>query len=74
MITSGTLLVFFVIRFLLMAIRQRALADLIFLIIIVAFLIYIMYTLLAQYQFSKRWERRIGLLLHLEEELIGEKL
>lgn len=73
-ITSGALLVFFVLRFLRTAIRQRALVDFIFLIIIVAFLIYSTYALFAQYRFFKRWERRIGLLLHLEEELIGEKL
>jgi len=74
MITSGVLLMFFISRLLLMAIRQRAFTDFIFLIIIVAFLIYSIYALLAQYRFFKRWERRVGLLLHLEEELIGEKL
>lgn len=74
MITSGALLVFFVSRLLLKAIRQRALVDLIFLIIIVAFLIYSMYTLFAQHQFFKKWERRVGLLLHLEEKLISEKI
>lgn len=72
-IASGAFLVFIVPR-LLPAIRRRVLVDLIFLIIIVAFLIYSMYALFAQYRFFKRWERRIGLLLHLEEELIGEKL
>jgi len=74
MITSGVLLMFFVSRSLLIAIRQRAVTDFIFLIIIVAFLIYSIYALFAQYRFFKRWERRVGLLLHLEEELIGEKL
>lgn len=73
-IASGAFLVFIVPRFLLPAIRRRVLVDLIFLIVIVAFLIYSMYALFAQYRFFKRWERRIGLLLHLEEELIGEKL
>ena len=73
-ITSGALLVFFVPRFLQMAIRQRAAVDFIFLLIIVAFLIYSMYALFAQYRFFKRWERRVGLLLHLEEKLISEKI
>jgi hypothetical protein len=74
MITSGALLVFFISRLLVKAIRQRAVIDFTFLIIIVAFLIYSIYALFAQYRFFKRWERRVGLLLHLEEELIGEKL
>lgn len=74
MITSGVLLIFFISRLLLMAIRQRAVTDFIFLIIIVALLIYSIYALFAQYRFFKRWERRVGLLLHLEEELLGEKL
>lgn len=73
MIASGALLVFSVLR-LLVAIRQRAIVDFIFMIIIVAFLIYSTHALLAQHRFFKRWERRVGLLLHLEEKLIGEKI
>jgi len=72
-IASGALLVFSVLR-LLMAIRHRAIIDFIFMIIIVAFLIYSIHALLAQHSFFKRWERRVGLLLHLEEELISEKI
>ena len=73
-ITSGALLVFFVSRFLLLAIRQRNPVDFIFIIIIAAFLIYSTHALYAQYRFFKKWERRIGLLIHLEEELISAKL
>jgi uncharacterized membrane protein len=46
----------------------------IFVIIISAFLVYTSYALWAQHRFFRRWERRIGLLLHLEENLIREKL
>ena len=74
LITSGALLVFLILRSLRVAIGQRNVVDFIFIIIIVVFLIYSVYTLYIQYRFFKRWERRIGLLLHLEEELIGEKL
>lgn len=73
-VVSGVLLIFFVSRLLFAAIKQRAVVDFIFLIIVVVFLIYSMYALLAQYRFFKKWERRIGLLLHLEEKLMSEKL
>lgn len=77
MITSGALLVFFVLRLLLGAIRRMDVGDVgdvVFFLFIAALLVYSIFALLAQYRFFKRWERRVGLLLHLEEELIGEKL
>jgi len=73
MVTSGALLVFIVLRFL-GAIRHRDVGDVVFFLFIAALLVYSIFALLAQYRFFKRWERRVGLLLHLEEELIGEKL
>ncbi len=75
MIASGVLLVFFVPR-LLLAIRAPRwnFVDIAFSIFIIVFLIYSIYALLAQYQFFNRWERRVGLLLHLEEELLSKKL
>ncbi len=75
MIASGVLLLFFVPR-LLVAIRRPRwnFVDITFLLFITAFLIYSIYALFAQYQFFNRWERRVGLLLHLEEELISKKL
>ena len=74
MVTSGALLVFFVLRLLLGAIRRMDFGDVVFFLFIAALLVYSIFALLAQYRFFKRWERRVGLLLHLEEELIGEKL
>ena len=56
------------------ALRNRALFDLIFMIIIIGALIYTISALFAQHQFFKRWERRIGVLLHLEEKILNEKL
>src|SRR5208337_1406648 len=34
---------------------------------------YSIYAMVAQYRFLNKWERRIGLLLHMEEEMLTEK-
>jgi len=73
-IASGALLVFFILRFLLAAIRRLDTVDTTFFAFTAVFLVYSMYALLAQYRFFNRWERRVGLLLHLEEELIRGKV
>jgi len=73
MIASGALLVFFITRLLFVAIRLRNFVDFIFMIVIAFFLVYSTYTLFVQYRFFSKWERRIGLLVHLEEKLISEK-
>ena len=72
-VVSAALLLFSIFR-LLAALRQRNVLDFIFMILIVASLVYTVYALWAQHQFFKRWERRIGLLLHLEEKIISEEL
>jgi membrane protein implicated in regulation of membrane protease activity len=74
MIASSALLVFFVLRFLLLALRRLDLVDVMFLVFVAIFLIYSIYAMFAQYRFFNRWERRMGLLLHLEEELMSKKL
>ena len=77
-LTSGVLVIFVVQRFLILlgAIRKagllRVFNDLIFLVLVSAFLIYEISLLLRQYKFFRKWERRMGLLLHLEERLMGE--
>ena len=48
--------------------------DLTFLILAGALLGYSIYAMYRQYRFFNRWERRIGLLLHLEEQMLAEKL
>jgi len=73
MITSGALLIF-LIPSILRAVIKPPLFDFVFLLFAAAFLVYSIYALFAQYRFLSRWERRIGLLLHLEEQLMGEKL
>ncbi|MBS7633616.1 hypothetical protein CW693_04850 [Candidatus Bathyarchaeota archaeon] len=74
MIASGVLLVFFVLRFLLLALKRLDVMDTMFLVFVAIFLIYSIYALIGQYRFFNKWERRMGLLLHLEEELMSEKL
>lgn len=75
MIASGALLVFFVLRLrLLLALRRPDFVEVTFLGFVVIFLIYSIYAMFVQYRFFNRWERRVGLLLHLEEELMSEKL
>jgi len=73
MITSGALLVFLIPQ-ILRAVIKPPLFDFVFLLFAAAFLVYSIYALFAQYRFLSRWERRIGLLLHLEEQLMSEKL
>ncbi len=79
-VISGLLFVFFVLRFLNLLVRIRNLGlrfleifdELIFLILISAFVFYEIYLLYRQHRFFTKWERRIGLLQHLEERLMEE--
>jgi hypothetical protein len=50
------------------------LLDFVLLLFAGAFLIYSIYVLYRQFRFFSRWERRVGLLRHLEEEMLEEKL
>jgi len=72
-VVSCALLVFSVLS-LLGALAQGRVLEFVFMVIVTVFLVYTGYALWAQHQFFRRWERRIGLLLHLEESLIKEKL
>jgi len=78
-VTSGALLFFLIIRFLnlLRMIRKPpgligVIDEFIFLILVAVFVIYEISLLFGQYKFFKKWERRVGLLLHLEEKLLKE--
>jgi cobalamin biosynthesis protein CobD/CbiB len=42
--------------------------------VIVGALVYTVSALLAQHRFFRKWERRIGLLLHMEEKILSEEL
>jgi len=74
LISSGVF--FIVVIFLIIGIRRLhlGLIDFIFLIFAGVFLGYSIYAMYSQYRFFSKWERRVGLLLHLEEEIIAKKL
>ncbi len=80
-VTSGVLIFFLVFRFLSILIRIRVgdvrflevLDEFIFLVLVLAFVVYEIVLLLRQYGFFAKWERRVGLLLHLEERLMEGK-
>jgi cobalamin biosynthesis protein CobD/CbiB len=58
----------------LVALRERALFGIILMVVIVGALVYTVSALLAQHRFFRKWERRIGLLLHMEEKILSEEL
>jgi hypothetical protein len=72
-IVSSALLIFSIFR-LLAALKNRAPLEFLFMTVVIASLVYTVYALLAQHRFFRRWERRIGLLQHLEEKIISEEL
>jgi cytochrome c oxidase subunit IV len=77
-VSSGLLVAFLVSRFmgLLWRIRNlglrfvEVLDEFVFLVLVAVFVSYEIYLLLRQYKFYAKWERRVGLLLHLEERLM----
>jgi hypothetical protein len=74
LISSGFL--FVVVMWLILIIRRSDLGvgALLFLAVASVFLAYSIYAMYSQYRFFNKWERRIGLLLHLEEEILAGKL
>ena len=75
LISSALMFVFVI--FLILVIRRLprpTFGDLIFLLVAGGLLAYSIYATYAQYRFFNKWERRIGLLMHLEDELVAEKL
>ena len=74
LISSG--IFFIIVVWLLLRIRHLGLGlvDFVLLLFAGVFLGYSIYAMYSQYRFFGRWERRIGLLLHLEDELLTEKL
>ena len=46
----------------------------VFMLVIVGALVYTVSALYAQHRFFRKWERRIGLLLHMEEKILSEEL
>lgn len=74
LVSSGVL--FIIVVWLLLRIRHfgLGLVDFILLLFVGLLLGYSIYAMYSQYRFFNRWERRMGLLLHLEDEILAEKL
>jgi hypothetical protein len=65
------LMLMFLPRYFLLTIRQPGFLDSLIALGIIITLLYTIYLSYRQHVFYARWEKRIALLLHLEEELIG---
>jgi len=73
---ASSAILFLVVIYLVLRARHFAygLVGFVLLIIVGVLLAYSIYAMYSQYRFLSKWERRIGLLLHMEEELLSEKL
>lgn len=70
-ITTLILFVLFIPRYFLLTLRQQGYFDTIIALGIIIALLYNIYLSYRQHQFYQRWEKRMGLLLHIEEEILG---
>ena len=70
-VTTLILLLIFIPRFFLITLRRGGPFDKITIIGIIIALIYNMYLSYRQHQFYRKWEKRMGLLLHMEEKILG---
>lgn len=71
-LTSFLLFLVFFPRFFLVTLRRGGPFDKLFALVIMVALIYNAYLSYGQHRFYRRWEKRLGLLLHLEKEILGE--
>jgi hypothetical protein len=74
-LASSTIL-FIIVISIILRIRRIGLGFVDFILLLFAgvFLVYSIYVSYRQFRFFSRWERRVGLLRHLEEEMLSEKL
>ena len=71
MIVSGILIVLLTPRLIVLHFRRGDFESVIYLAIIIG-LSYNLWNSWKQHQFYKKWEKRIGVLMHEEEELLGD--
>ena len=73
---GSSVVLFLVVVFLILRTRHFELGLVGFILLILAAIVlaYSIYAMYAQYRFLNRWERRIGLLVHMEEQMLSEKL
>jgi hypothetical protein len=74
LISSGFLFVVLIWLILIARRSDLGIGVILFLAAASVFLAYSVYAMYSQYKFFNKWERRIGLLLHLEEEILAKKL
>lgn len=72
-VISLLLFVIYIPRFFFVTLRRGGPLDKLFAIAIIVALLYNAYLANDQHRFYRRWEKRMGLLLHLEEEILGEE-
>ena len=74
LVSSGIL--FIIVVGLLLRTRHFGLGLIDFVVLIIAgvFLGYSIYAMYSQFRFFNKWERRVGLLFHMEDEMLKEKL
>jgi amino acid permease len=72
MIITILLFLLFIPRYFVLTLISRDRFDTFIALAIIVVLCYSIYLAFRQYRFYQRWERRIGLLLHLEEQLLKE--
>lgn len=70
---TGSMLSFIISLLLfILSLRQTLQTQKLFSLLFTVLLLYTTYSSWRQYSFYRKWERRMGLLLHLEEELLGD--
>ena len=70
---TGSMLSFIISLLLfILSLRQTFQTQKLFSLLFTVLLLYTTYSSWRQYSFYRKWERRMGLLLHLEEELLGD--
>jgi hypothetical protein len=70
MFVTIILFIIFIPRYLLLTILKRGIVDDIIALAIIVAIFYNIYLSYRQHQFYQKWEKRLGLLLHIEEELL----
>jgi len=73
---ASSAILFILVVWLLIRIRHFGLGFVDFVLLIIAGVLlgYSIYAMYSQYRFLNKWERRIGLLVHMEEQMLSEKL
>ena len=73
---ASSVILFLIVVYLVLRVRhfEFGFVGFVLLVIVGVLLAYSIYAMVAQYRFLNKWERRIGLLVHMEEEILSEKL